>query len=60
LNPRINFYDPNVIPSSFREEVYDKARTGKIKVGYIESFTNLPASPPVQRAVRMAKSALEK
>jgi len=39
LHPQINHMDPLVAPTSFNNELYEKARSGKVKVGYCYNLT---------------------
>jgi Asp-tRNA(Asn)/Glu-tRNA(Gln) amidotransferase A subunit family amidase len=59
LNPNINKYDPTIPPTPFRQDLYDRARSGKIRVGYLESLQSIPCSESMKRAMRLSKKALE-
>jgi len=54
-----NAYDPSVPPGYFNEQMMKDVREKKIRVGYYESLEIAPATLPVQRAVKVAKEALE-
>ena len=60
LHPEAHRFDPFAPPCPFRDSLYDKARNGKVVIGYVESLPTVPASEASKRAVRMAKEALEK
>ena len=58
FSPNINHYDPMVPPCPFREQVYEEARKGRVRVGFCESLPTIPATKAVRRAVNLAKEAL--
>jgi fatty acid amide hydrolase len=55
----LNQYDPYVPPCPFREDLYSKAQSGKVKVGYLESYEINPTTDAVKRSIKIAKEALE-
>jgi fatty acid amide hydrolase len=59
LNERIHLLDPHVPPMPFREDVYQNALRGNVRIGYFESIENLKTTDAMVRAVRIAKDALE-
>ena len=47
-----------MIPSTFRQDLFDKAQSGKIRVGICESFSNLPPTKAVIRGVGICRDTL--
>ena len=61
FHPEVNNkYDIFTPPFTFRQEPFERAASGKIRVGVLTSLPTSPASEPVQRAVNQAVSALKK
>ena len=58
LHERVNLYDPYVPPCPFKEELYQNALNGKIKIGYFDSLDMLPATSAMVRAINIGKDAL--
>ena len=60
LHPNLNRYDPYVPPCPFREDLYQRALSGKVNVGYFDSLDTTPTIDAMKRAVYIAKEALER
>ena len=61
FQPNVNTkYDIYVPPCPFREDLFKKASSGKVRVGVWNSMVTSPASAPNMRAVKMAKEAIER
>mmetsp|Transcript_3209 Transcript_3209/g.3128 ORF Transcript_3209/g.3128 Transcript_3209/m.3128 type:complete len:197 (+) Transcript_3209:878-1468(+) len=58
-HPSITGLDPSLPRMPFNEEQFERGASGKIKVGYIDSFPFLSATDATKRAVSEAKQALE-
>ena len=56
---RLHHYDPYVPPCPFREEVYQNALAGRVRVGYFDSIDYVPTTVAMKRAFNIAKVALE-
>ncbi|TNV80973.1 hypothetical protein FGO68_gene10665 [Halteria grandinella] len=59
INDRLNHYDPFVPPLPFRDDLYERASSGKVRIGYFESIENQPTTVAMKRALNIAKDALE-
>lgn len=55
FNSNIHHYDPEVVPTPFREELYERGKFGKIKIGYCDSLPSLPSTNAVRRGMSIAK-----
>jgi len=58
-HPSITGLDPSLPRMPFNEEQFERGASGKIKVGYFDSFPFLSATDATKRAVSEAKQALE-
>ena len=54
FDPNLNKLDPLAVLSPFREDLYERGKSGKIRVGYFKSLPTMPASPAIQRSVEIA------
>ena len=43
LNPNAHKYDPLTAPGNWRQEEYDRAVNGKVNIGYVLSYSTIPA-----------------
>ena len=59
IQPHAYKYDSNCPPCPFREEVYERALSKKVRIGYFNSYKTMPATEPMKRAVEIAREALE-
>ena len=61
FHPEVNTkYDIYTPPSPFRQELFEAASNGKVRVGIWASLPTAPASAPVLRAINLAREALTK
>jgi hypothetical protein len=51
LPQNMSQYDPFVVPTTFREDVYERVLEGKIKIGYYDSFEAAPSTIAVKRSI---------
>ncbi len=50
FHEKLHRFDPYVPPCPFREDLYQRATTGRVKVGYFESLDSMPTSTAMKRA----------
>ncbi|CDW73926.1 amidase family protein [Stylonychia lemnae] len=59
IGPEISKIDYFTPPTTFRQENFERALNGKVKVGYCFSLSTVEATLSMQRGIRIAKKALE-
>mmetsp|Transcript_24832 Transcript_24832/g.18775 ORF Transcript_24832/g.18775 Transcript_24832/m.18775 type:complete len:98 (-) Transcript_24832:243-536(-) len=60
VDPAITLLNPEAPRMPFSDQDFQKVQSGKIRVGYLESFSFTPSTDATMRAVRESARALEK
>lgn len=58
LYPYVHHLDFNICPTTFKQDTFEIAASGKIRIGYLEELEHLPLSSGMRRTMREARQAL--